>query len=248
MQDRPAPVGAQGPGHQAGRHRGRRTAAGTSRRPVRVPRVAGHPPRRRLAHGVGAELGQVRLADDHGAGGPQPSHGGAVGARRARVNPGAAHRRNARDVGVVFDRDRDAGQRRRLPGGQSAFDVRRLRHRLIGQHHPKRVQRGVQPRDPLQMQRHQLLRRNLAIAHQPRLQRHPGKDQPMLVHGGHPCPFAPTPTECRRTFLRRRPARAPRSSPPGSGPATRRRAPAAGPRCPAAPARTGCGGNPVGCS
>lgn len=127
----------------------------------------------------------MRLADDHRPGLPRAPYRGAVGARRAHVDAGAAHRRDPGHVGVVFDRYRHARQRQFLPGGQPPLHLRRFGHRLVGQDHPKGVQHRVQSGDPIQIERHQFVGRHLTLPYQLRLTRHPGKYQLLITSGSH---------------------------------------------------------------
>jgi hypothetical protein len=112
--DRAGGLGADRDRGQAGR-RGRAAAGGRpGRRRVDVVRVQHLAAERRVAarHAAGhevRELGQVRLAEDHRAGGAQARDDrGVLGRDRALERDGARRRGQAGDVEVVLDQHRDA--------------------------------------------------------------------------------------------------------------------------------------------
>ena len=107
----------------------------------------------------------------------QPADDLGVLARRLVDGPAPERVELSGDVELVLDRDRDAQQRRRLAGVQSRLGVLGLRQRLLAEHDPERVQSRVEPLDPLEVELHQLARRDLARAQQLGLPRGPGKRQ-----------------------------------------------------------------------
>ena len=149
--DRAAAVGAQRAAREAGRDRRRRAAAGAARRAVEVPRVAGHPERRRLGEGRDLELGDAGLADDHRAGRAQAAHDLRVGGRGVAEGVRAARGHLARDVGVVLDRHRHAQQRAAIAAAAAAVGLGGLGERALAEHDAERVEGRVEARDALQV-------------------------------------------------------------------------------------------------
>ena len=155
---------------------GRRARAGAraAGAEVEVVRVQDLAAERAVAvgHAVGhevRELGQVRLADDHGAGRAQLGDDGRVTVRdRVLQRHGAGRRRQARDVEVVLHEDGDAVQRSaQLPG--RAFEVEQRR---VGERARVHDSDGVEPRsarvdggDPVDVRARQLHARQLARGH-----------------------------------------------------------------------------------
>jgi hypothetical protein len=90
-----------------------------------------------------AQFAGVRFADDHCTGRFQTAnHLGIVGSG-SDIPLGTEGGWHSRNVDVVFDRDRDAQQRGRVPGGPSPIGLRSVGQRGFGEHHPEGVQRGL---------------------------------------------------------------------------------------------------------
>ena len=127
-------------------------------------------------NGDDLQLGDVRLADDHRAGGAQAAHDLGVLARGLAVGVGAVGGDLAGDVGVVLDRDRDAEQRARVAAAAAAVGLVGLDQRALGEHDAEGVERRVEPRDALEAGLGQLARGELAGGDQLGLAREPGED------------------------------------------------------------------------
>ena len=123
--DRAGSVTARGGRHDAGGHRRRGPAAGTTGGDVRRPRVDRRSEQRGFGGAVVAPLRGVRLAEDHQAGVQIPFHdprrlGGHVSAQGARPHRlrGARQRRTE-----IFEQEGHPGQRPRRSGAQRSGGV-----------------------------------------------------------------------------------------------------------------------------
>ncbi len=181
--DRAGAVRCAGGRAQPGRDRGGAAAARAGRASVRVPGVAGDPERGPLGVAHDRQLGQVRLPEDHGAGGAQAAHQLSVAGGRGDVRGRAPGRDLPRDVLRVLDRDRDAEE---LPppvvaaGGPACVRLPGVGERALAQHAAKGVQLGIEPLDPLQVQLGELRRGDLT-----------GSDQLGLAHDAGECKLLP---------------------------------------------------------
>ena len=158
MRTLPAPSEPIAAGDQAGSHGRRAAARRAAGRVLTRPRVAGVPEARPAGERPLAELAGVGLADDHRPGRAQPTHHLGVLGGWADVPLGAVRRGHTGDVDVVLHRDRHAQQRRAFPGGAAAVGVGGVGERLLGEHHPERVERRLAGVDGVQAAAHERLR------------------------------------------------------------------------------------------
>ncbi len=100
-----------------------------------------------LAGDAVGNLMQMRLAHDHGAGLPQPSSHGGIGARDAvlgRIEAGAAGGRVALDIEAILNGDRNPEQRRPLLRlGKAGREGLCLRQRTVMIHRQIYVVAGI---------------------------------------------------------------------------------------------------------
>ena len=119
--NRSTAIRTHGKGGHAGGHRNRRASARAAGGAVQVPRVAGRRERLGLGERPDRELGHDRPAHDNRAGLAQPPHDNRVlRGRRLGRGTGAVGRGFTGDLDVVFDGNRDAGQRQALEVGPVA--------------------------------------------------------------------------------------------------------------------------------
>ena len=160
----PPPSVPSAAGTMPGGDRRRRAAARAPGRAVEVPRVAGEPEGHRLGDAHRAERGHVRPPDHDPARVPDPADHLGVRVGRRPVGGGPVGRDVAGDVGVVLDRDRNTGERRRRFRAGLPLNGLRLVERLLVVDGAKRVELGIEPLDPPQAGFHQLPRGHLARA------------------------------------------------------------------------------------
>ncbi len=170
---------------QAGCDRGRTAAARPSRSPVGVPRVAGDPERRSLRRAHDGQLGQIGLAEHHGAGRPQARDEVVVARRRAAVGGGPQGGHLAADVLGVLDGDRDAQQRPVVARAAAGVGLRGVHQRPLVEHRAEGVQLGVEPPDAVEVQLDQLARGNLPAPDHLRLPARAGEGEVVALHGGN---------------------------------------------------------------
>ena len=114
--DRSTRVGAQGQRHQAGRHRGARSARGAARRARQVVRIARGPVVRVLGGEAVRVLVHVQGTDEHGAGTPQRGHhrGITLGRRVVAIDLRAGEGNQVGDIEKILDSKGRAGERTRI--------------------------------------------------------------------------------------------------------------------------------------
>ena len=162
MRIEPPPSEAVRQAGQARGHRGARAAARAARGALRVPRVAGHPPRARHGEGPDGQLGQAGLADDHGAGLAQSPHQLAVGGRRARRRPRCRARwSRPRRRGCPY-RHRHTEERPVLARRRAAVGLVGLGQRPLADHRRKAFSSGSSRSMRSRLQLDQLARGQLA--------------------------------------------------------------------------------------
>jgi hypothetical protein len=181
--DRAGAVDADRRRHEARGDSGRGPAAGPTGRPLDVPRVARHPPGDRLRERPQPQLGHGRLADDDRAGVAQAPHDLGVRGRPGRDRPCSAAGDLARDVDLVFDRHRDAEQRRPVAVRPALVRAIGIGKRSLGEHRAERVQLAVQPLDPSERYLDQLASRDLAPLHELGLRGHTVERDVVIEHG-----------------------------------------------------------------
>ena len=187
--DRPRPIRCGCRGAEPGRHGGRAAAARTAGAAVGVPRVAGDSEGRALGVAHDRELRAVGLADDHGARAPA--------AAPARCPRG---RREVRGVLQVVTSPvtsstsftaigtPSSGRSSPAPGGRRPAARPRARSSMT----LRNAQLRVEPLDPLEVEDHELARRDLAAADQLRLAATPANASSsrsmgaIYWHGGTP--------------------------------------------------------------
>ena len=176
LADRTAGVGPERQRRVMGRHDGRGTAAATAGDGVEVPRVADRAVGRVLVRRAHRELVHVRLAEEDGAGRPEPLRDvGVVGRAIALEDSRPGGALAALDADEVLERDRDAvermepargrlpvptrsrraGRRRRRPGARAPVAV-------DGQ---PRIERMVLALGRVEMGDRELARGDVARAH-----------------------------------------------------------------------------------
>ena len=165
---RAAPVGAEADRSQPGRHRGGGAAAGAARRPLEVPRIARGAEHRVVGQRLVAELREVRLAEDDGAGHAQAGDGDVVllgqqlGEEARSAGGGEAAR-----VERVLDRHRHAVQRTdRLPLHHGDLGLAGRCPGHAGADEAERVQPRVQRLDAGQQRLGELDGRELLVTDQ----------------------------------------------------------------------------------
>ena len=160
--DRPRPVGAERGRDDTGGDGGSGTAAGTARRVVGVPGVAGGAVQGGLGEVPLADLGRVGLADRDCAGRAQAAHHLRV-ADRGAAAAAAEGAGVARQVDVVLDRDRHAEQRRVVVLAETAVGLLGGRQRLLGADHAEGVEGLLGRLGTLERRLDQLARRRLSV-------------------------------------------------------------------------------------
>jgi len=119
LADRTAGIGADRQRSLEGRQARRRTAARATRDPLQIPRIAGRTVGGGLGRGTHRELVQIRLAEDHQAGGKQPvDDRGVVRRNPALQNARAGRRGQPLIAEEVFDPDRHSCQGAQLLAGR----------------------------------------------------------------------------------------------------------------------------------
>ena len=108
----------------------------------------------------------------------------AVGGRRLAVGVRAERRHLAGHVDLFLDRDRHAQQRALAAGPPTRIGLIGFEQRALAEHDPEGVQLRVEPRDPLQIELHQLARGDLASGDQLGLAGDPGESELGRVHRG----------------------------------------------------------------
>ena len=108
---RPGSIGAERERNEAGADRDRRTRARSAGNERGIEQVARRAVGRAHADQAGGELIEIGLADDDGAGPPEPRDAGRVLARVVREGRAGGGGRQSRDVDIVLDRDRHAVER-----------------------------------------------------------------------------------------------------------------------------------------
>ena len=145
----------------------RRTAARSSGREIGVPGVASRSVEVGLRERDGAELGRVRLPDDHESRIADPADDGRVEVRDVvGVGVRRVRRPDARGRGEILDRDRNSAER--CVGGCRVRRSRRCEGFVTADGH-ERVQRRIDPLDPFEAQLDELDGRRLASSNEPRL-------------------------------------------------------------------------------
>ncbi|MPM54238.1 hypothetical protein SDC9_101013 [bioreactor metagenome] len=119
LADRTAGIGADRQRSLEGRQARRRTAARATRDPLQIPRIAGRTVGGGLGRGTHRKLVQIRLAEDHQAGGKQPvDDRGVVRRNPALQNARAGRRGQPLIAEEVFDPDRHSCQGAQLLAGR----------------------------------------------------------------------------------------------------------------------------------
>jgi len=146
---RAAAVGADADRTQARRHRRGGAAARAARCEHGVPGVARDPEHRTVGEGLEAELREVRLAEDDGAGRLQASDRDVVRLRhQLGEEPRAARRAEAARVERVLERERHTVQRaERLALHHRDLRLARGHARDVGRDHAEGVEARVQRLD-----------------------------------------------------------------------------------------------------
>ena len=150
MRTLPAPSEPIAAVTRPGGHRGGATAGRSARSVPTRPGVAGVSEPGPAGERPLAQLAGVRLADDHRAGRLQTAHHLGVVGGRPDVPLGAEGGWHSSNVDVVFDRDRDAQQRRGVAGGSPPIGLRGVGQRRLGEHHAEGVQGGLTQIDGVQ--------------------------------------------------------------------------------------------------
>ena len=165
LTDRAARVGADGHGGHVGRHARGRAAARSAWCPREIPGVFHRAEGGVFIGAAHRELVHVRLADDHGIGGPQPGHGvGVVRRAEAGEHLGGACRGQIASAEGVFDRHGQARERpERLAGLAPCVDSGCGRERPFAVDLQKRVDRAVEPGGPIEEGLGALHRRHVAL-------------------------------------------------------------------------------------
>jgi hypothetical protein len=133
---RPEPrrVGPQGEGDEAGGDRHGRARAGAAADEGLVEHAAWRAVGAARAHQACRELVEIGLADQHRPRRDQALDDGGRAIGRIGERRAGGRGREASNVDVVLDRERDAGQRQGLSGGDAGVDGPGLRqHGLFGQ-------------------------------------------------------------------------------------------------------------------
>lgn len=124
--DRGAGLGADRGGRHSRRHRRCRAAAGAAGHAGQVPRVRGRPHLRIHARRPVGKLVEVRLAQQHAAGGAEPRHHRRILLRhRAGEDAGSGSRRQPRHAGVIASSRAGTARAGEEGLGTTAASVRR---------------------------------------------------------------------------------------------------------------------------
>ena len=176
MRIEPAPSQAEAIGTRPAATAAARAAARAARGALRVPGIAGDAVGRRLGEAADRQLRQQRLADDDRARLAQPPHHLGVGRWPGSGKPSVpwvvtSPARSTSSLIAIGTPE----QRPLLAGLQPRFGLLGFEQRPLGEDHAEGVQLRVEPLDPLQVQPHQLGRRDLPRPHHLRLARRAGE-------------------------------------------------------------------------